>query len=165
MPLIANDVLACAAGTRPAGLAVTLGEESMTFGQVESLANRFSHALLALGGRVGERVAWWSETSLDGVGLFFASSRLGTAFVPLNPACSDEEVTTILDYLRPQFLIVDPAHAMRAEHLVEGHDTRLVTVGGRSLLPGWTSARWPRDRRPPPPTWPSPRRAPPAPSS
>jgi len=136
MPLIANDVLACAAGTAPASLAVTLDDERMTFGQVESLANRFSHALLKLGARPGERVAWWSETSLDGVGLFFASSRLGTAFVPLNPASSDDEVTSILGYLRPQFLIVDPAHAPRAEHLVKGHATRLLTVGGRSLLPG-----------------------------
>jgi fatty-acyl-CoA synthase len=136
MPLIANDVLACAAGTAPAGLAVTLGDERMTFGQVESLANRFSNALLVLGARAGERVAWWSETSLEGVGLFFASSRIGTAFVPLNPASSDDEVTSVLSYLRPQFLIVDPARAARAEHLVAGHDTRLVTVGGHAVLPG-----------------------------
>jgi fatty-acyl-CoA synthase len=136
MPLIANDVLACAAGTAPARLAVTLGDERMTFGQVESLANRFSHALLALGARPGERVAWWSETSLEGVALFFASSRIGTAFVPLNPASSDDEVTSALGYLRPQLLIVDPAHVARAEHLVIGHGTRLVTVGGHSALPG-----------------------------
>jgi acyl-CoA synthetase (AMP-forming)/AMP-acid ligase II len=136
MPLIANDVLACAAGTAPARLAVTLGDERMTFGQVESLANRFSHTLLALGAGPGERVAWWSETSLEGVALFFASSRIGTAFVPLNPASSDDEVTSALGYLRPQFLIVDPTHAARAEHLVIGHGTRLVTVGGHAVLPG-----------------------------
>ena len=137
MPLIVDDVLACAVGTAPGRLAVTLGEEEMTFGQVESLANRFSHALLSLGARPGERLAWWSETSLLGVGLFFASSRIGTAFVPLNPASSDDEVTAALGYLRPQFLIVDPAHAARAEHLVDGHDTGLVTVGGGpTVLPG-----------------------------
>jgi acyl-CoA synthetase (AMP-forming)/AMP-acid ligase II len=137
MPLIVNDVLTCAASTAPRRLAVTLGDEAMTFGQVESLANQFSHALLALGARPGERVAWWSETTLTGVGLFFASSRIGTAFVPLNPASSDDEVTAVLGYLRPQFLIVDPAHAARAEHLVRGHDTCLVTVGGgRAVLPG-----------------------------
>jgi len=137
MPLIVNDVLTCAASTAPGRLAVTLGDEAMTFGQVESLANRFSHALLALGARPGERVAWWSETTLFGVGLFFASSRIGTAFVPLNPASSDDEVTAVLGYLRPQFLIVDPDRAARAEHLVRGHDTCLVTVGGgRAVLPG-----------------------------
>ena len=146
MPLIVNDVLACAAGAAPHRLAVTLGDERMTFGEVESLANRFSHALLALGARPGERLAWWSETTLSGVGLFFASGRIGTAFVPLNPASSDDEVRTVLGYLRPQLLIVDPAHAARAEQLVDGHPTRLVTVGGgrggrggrgeRTVLPG-----------------------------
>jgi fatty-acyl-CoA synthase len=137
MPLIATDVLTCAAGTAPGRLAVTLGDERMTFGETESLANRFSHVLLSLGARPGERVAWWSETTLSGVGLFFASSRIGTAFVPLNPASSDDEVSAVLAYLRPQFLIVDPAHAARAEHLVDGHDTLLLTVGGgRTVLPG-----------------------------
>ena len=137
MPLIVNDVLACAAGSAPSRLAVTLGDEGMTFGAVESLANRFSHALRALGARSGERLAWWSETTLSGEGLFFASSRIGTAFVPLNPASSDDEVGAALGYLRPQFLIVDPTHAARAEQLVDGHQTRLLTVGGgRTVLPG-----------------------------
>jgi fatty-acyl-CoA synthase len=136
MPLIAHDVLNCTAAAAPTRLAVTLGDDRMTFGEVESLANRYSHALLALGARAGERVAWWSETSLEGVGLFFASSRIGTAFVPLNPASSDDEVAAVLGYVRPQFLIVDPAHAERAEYLVGPHDTRLVTVGGHAVLPG-----------------------------
>ena len=56
MPLIVNDILACAVGSAPGRLAVTLGEETMTFGQVESCANRFSHALLALGRARGS--AW-----------------------------------------------------------------------------------------------------------
>ncbi len=131
MPLIANDVLACAAGTAPARLAVTLGDERLTFGEVDVLANRFANTLHALGARSGERVAWWSETTLEGVGLYFALSRLGVAFVPLNPAYTDDEAAVVLAYIRPQMLIVDPAHADRAEQLVAGSDTVLVTVGGR----------------------------------
>src|SRR6185312_2847789 len=72
MPLIANDVLACAAGTAPGRLAVTLGEDRLSFGEVETMANRFANALHGLGARPGERAAWWSETTLEGVGLYFA---------------------------------------------------------------------------------------------
>ncbi len=174
MPLIANDVLTCAAGAAPDRLAVTLGDEAMTFGEVQSSANRLSHALLGAGGAPGERMAWWSEISLRGVGLFFAASRIGLAFVPLNPASSDDEVTAALAYLRPQFLVVDPAHAERAEQLVSGHDTRLVTVGGapasdgRSAPPGLDlDALADADAavRPPLPTCRSPTRTPSAPSS
>ncbi len=136
MPLIANDVLACAAGTAPARLAVTLGDDRLTFGEVEVLANRFANTLHALGARRGERVAWWSETTLEGVGLYFALSRLGVAFVPLNPAYTDDEATVVLAYIRPQMLIVDPAHAERAEQLVAGSDVVLVTVGGHQGGPG-----------------------------
>jgi acyl-CoA synthetase (AMP-forming)/AMP-acid ligase II len=136
VPLIANDVLACAAATAPSRLAVTLGDEKLTFGEVATLANRFSNALLGLGARPGERVAWWSEITLDGVGLYFALSRIGVAFVPLNPDYRDDEVAAVLDYLQPQLLIVDPAHAERAEQLVAGRETVLVTVGGAGPQPG-----------------------------
>jgi acyl-CoA synthetase (AMP-forming)/AMP-acid ligase II len=136
MPLIANDVLTCAAGAGRARLAVTLGDERMTFGEVEALANRFAHTLLELRVRPGDRVAWWSDTTLEGVGLYFASSRIGAAFAPLNPAFSDNEVASVLAYLRPALLIVDPARAERAEHLVVGHDTRLATVGAPGVTPG-----------------------------
>jgi acyl-CoA synthetase (AMP-forming)/AMP-acid ligase II len=136
MPLIANDVLACAAGTAPARLAATLGEDRLTFGEVEVLANRYANALDALGARRGERVAWWSETTLEGVGLYFAISRLGLSFVPLNPAYSDDEAAVVLAYLRPQLLIVDPEHAARAEQLIAGTETILITVGGQGTQPG-----------------------------
>jgi acyl-CoA synthetase (AMP-forming)/AMP-acid ligase II len=136
MPLIATDVLTCAVGTAPARLAVTLDEEKMTFGEVQILANRFANVLLGLGARAGERAAWWSDTSLDGVGLYFALSRIGVAFVPLNPAYTDDELAAVLAYVRPQFLIADAAHAERAEQLVVGGETILVTVGGRGRQPG-----------------------------
>jgi len=136
MPLIANDVLACAAGTAPARLAATLGEDRLTFGQVEVLANQFANALHGLGARSGERAAWWSDTTLEGVGLYFALSRLGMAFVPLNPAYTDDEAAAVLAYIRPQLLIVDPAHAARAEQLVQGTGAILLTVGGQGVQPG-----------------------------
>ena len=136
MPLIANDVLSCAAGTVPHRLAVTLGEEALTFAEVEGRANRASHALLGLGILPGDRVAWWSDTSLDGVGLYFGLSRIGVAFAPLNPAYRDDEVTAALEYLRPRLLVVDAAHAERAEQLVSGLDIPLATVGEAGSRPG-----------------------------
>ncbi|HEX3567722.1 MAG TPA: class I adenylate-forming enzyme family protein [Acidimicrobiales bacterium] len=136
MPLIATDVLTCAAGTVPGRLAVTLGDERLTFAQVESQANRTSHALLGLGARAGDRVAWWSDISLDGVALYFGLSRIGVAFAPLNPAYTDDEVTAALEYLRPRLLIVDPAHAERAEQLAPGLGIPLVTVGEAGTQPG-----------------------------
>jgi fatty-acyl-CoA synthase len=141
MPLIANDVLACAAGTAPGRLAVTLGEERLTFGEVSALSNRYANVLHGLGAGRGERVAWWSDTTLEGVGLYFALSRLGVTFVPLNPAYTNDEAAAALAYIRPQFLVVDPAHAERAEQLVAGHETSLVVVGAQGPQPGFDLSR------------------------
>ncbi len=136
MPLIANDVLTCAVGTVPHRLAVTLGEQTLTFGEVERRANRASNALLGLGILPGDRVAWWSDTALEGVDLYFGLSRIGVAFAPLNPAYRDDEVTAALEYLSPRLLVVDPAHAERAEQLVAGLDIPLATVGEGRSRPG-----------------------------
>jgi acyl-CoA synthetase (AMP-forming)/AMP-acid ligase II len=136
MPLIVNDILSCAAGTVPHRLAVTLGDEQLTFAEVERQANRTANALFGLGARPGDRVAWWSDTSLDGVALYFGLSRIGVTFAPLNPAYADDEVTAALEYLRPRFLVVDPAHAERAEQLVAGTNIPLVTVGTGGRHPG-----------------------------
>ena len=130
MPLIADDVLVCAAAAAPTRLAVTLGNEQMTFGEVDVGANRMAHALLGLGARPGERLAWWSDAALDGVALYFAANRIGLVFAPCNPAYSDQEMAVVLEYLRPQMLVVDPAHAERAAPLVRGNDTVLVVLGG-----------------------------------
>jgi fatty-acyl-CoA synthase len=136
MPLIANDVLTCAAGTVPRRLAVTLGDEKLTFAEVEGQANRTSHALLGLGVAPGDRVAWWSDISLEGVFLYFGLSRIGVAFAPLNPAYTDDEVKGVLEYLRPRLLIVDPTHADRAEQLVADLGIPLATAGEDGRGPG-----------------------------
>ncbi|HEX4216855.1 MAG TPA: class I adenylate-forming enzyme family protein [Acidimicrobiales bacterium] len=136
MALVASDVLTSAAGTVPRRRAVTLGDQELTFAEVESRANRTSHALLGLGARAGDRVAWWSDISLDGVALYFGLSRIGVAFAPLNPGYTDEEAGAALEYLRPHLLIVDPDHAERAEPLAARLDIPLVTAGDGGRGPG-----------------------------
>jgi len=136
MPLVVDDVLSCAASSAPRRLAVTLGDRQMTFGELRRLANRTSNALLGLGVGRGDRVAWWSDISLDGVGLYFGLGRIGAPFAPLNPAYGDDEVTAVLEYLRPRLLIVDPAHAERGAQLAAGLDVPLAVAGGRSPQPG-----------------------------
>lgn len=130
MPLVIDDVLSCAATTSPNRLAVTLGDDALTFAGVRDAAYRLANALLGLGLSRGDRVAWWSDITLDGVSLYFGLGRLGAVFVPLNPAYSDEEATTVLEYVRPRLLLVDPGHAERGEALARALEIPLATVGG-----------------------------------
>ncbi len=119
MALVVDDILDCAASAAPRRLAATLDDERTTFGELRHRANRLANALLGLGVGPGDRVAWWSETSLDGVGLYFALGRVGSPFCPLNPSYGDDEARVVLEYLRPRLVVADPAHAERARALAE----------------------------------------------
>jgi len=112
--LLLSDVLTCAAAGSPRGVAVTLGDESLTFADVQARANRTANALRGLGLARTDRLAWWSEIDLRGVDLYFACGRLGAAFAPLNPAFGADEARLVVEYLRPRLLVVDVAHAETA---------------------------------------------------
>ncbi len=128
MPLVANAILRSAASDVPGRLAVTLGGEGLTFGALARQANRMSHALLGLGVERGDRVAWWSDTSLDGVALYFGGSRVAATLAPLNPAYTDTEAAAVLGYLRPRLLVVDRGHAERGEQLAKDVDAALAVL-------------------------------------
>jgi acyl-CoA synthetase (AMP-forming)/AMP-acid ligase II len=136
VPLVVDDVLSCAASAAPGRLAVTLGEDRLTFGDLRRRANRLANALLGLRVGPGDRVAWWSETSLDGVGLYFGLGRIGAPFVPLNPGYSHDEARAVLEYLAPRLLVVDPAHAERAAALAADLGVPLASVGAGDVRPG-----------------------------
>jgi len=131
MALVVDDILHCAASSAPNRLAATLGDDRTTFGELRRRSNRLANALLGLGVAPGDRVAWWSDTSLDGVGLYFGLGRIGAPFCPLNPAYGEDELQAVLEYLRPRLLVADPGHAERAEHLAADLGLALATVGAR----------------------------------
>ncbi|MGH9074808.1 MAG: AMP-binding protein, partial [Acidimicrobiales bacterium] len=156
MPLIVSDVLTGAAETVPHRLGVTLGDERLTFGQMAERANRAAHALMGLGAGPGDRVVWWSDISLVGIDLYFGLSRIGAAFAPLNPTAADDEVTAALEYLRPRLLVVDAAHAERAEPLAGDLGIPLVTAGAEGSGPGGDLTALARAASPRPPSVPLP---------
>jgi fatty-acyl-CoA synthase len=134
--LVIGDALACAASAVPQNLAVTLGEDRLTFGELERRSNRVANAMAGLRVTRADRVAWWSDITLDGVGLYFGLAQLGAPFVPLNPAYGDDEAAAVLKYLRPRLLIADAAHAERAEQVAKDLDLPLATWGVAGRGPG-----------------------------
>jgi malonyl-CoA/methylmalonyl-CoA synthetase len=72
-------------------------------------SGRVASALRGLGVQVGDRVAVRVEKSAQAVLLYVACLRLGAAFVPINIACSPNEVDYFLRDCRPQVAVVDPA--------------------------------------------------------
>lgn len=73
---------------------------------------------------------FWSPVSIASFDIFFATQRLGAAFVPLNSAFSIEEALPLAEYTRPRLIVVDPSLAEPGEVIAKALGIPLATVGG-----------------------------------
>lgn len=123
MALLIGKVLRHAARYTPSRLAATFGHDEVTFGELDDQTNRVAHTLADMGVGRGDRVAWWSDTSLDAVPVFFALARLGAVFAPVNARLGPEEAAEVIGYAKPRLVVVDDAHA----RLVQEIDDAILT--------------------------------------
>ena len=111
MGLLVGDVIRHAARVTPKRLAATLGDEELTFAELDARANQVARALASMGIKHRDRVAWWGETSLEAMPLFSACAKLGAVFMPVNARLGSEEAEEVIGYAKPHLSIVDPPHA------------------------------------------------------
>jgi acyl-CoA synthetase (AMP-forming)/AMP-acid ligase II len=116
-PLVIGDIFRNGARAVPERTAAVLGDRSLSFAEVDELANRTSHALAAHGVGQGDRVATWAGTTLEAVLVFAALAKLGAVFAPLNGLWGVAELADVLRRLRPVLVLVDDDHGARADVL------------------------------------------------
>ncbi len=104
-----SRILENAADVAPGAVAATLDDDVLTFADIEREANSTAHAMLQSGIRRGDRVLWWSDTSLPAIGVFAAAAKVGAVFAPLNARASLEEVIPVAELARPKLVLGDSA--------------------------------------------------------
>jgi malonyl-CoA/methylmalonyl-CoA synthetase len=93
-------------------------------------SGRIASALRGLGVQAADRVAVRVEKSAQAVLLYIACLRLGAVFVPVNIACSPNEVEYFLRDAKPRVVVVDPADLGLLEPLARSAAVEhLVTLG------------------------------------
>jgi acyl-CoA synthetase (AMP-forming)/AMP-acid ligase II len=139
--LLIGDIFSNAALAVPDRIAAVVGERSLTFGALESAANRLARHLAHDGVGRGTRVAVWCSTDLDAVPLFAALAKLGALFVPVSGLLGPDEAAAILGTCGPDLVVTDhprplPPSAPRSTSLAElaaastgAHDARWATEG------------------------------------
>ncbi len=110
MGLLIGDVIRHAARATPHRMAASLGDEALTFAEIDERSNQTARALATAGIGYGDRVAWWGETSLDAMAIFGALAKLGAVFMPVNARLGPDEAADVLTYAKPRLLLVDRAH-------------------------------------------------------
>lgn len=126
MSLDITTTVAGHARLRPTGLAATLGEQRLEFGELDRAGNRTARAMARLGIGAGDTIAWWGSPSLRALDGFIGAGRLSAVFAPLNPQLPEAEAGAVLDYIAPRLLVTDVDHLDVAAELCRGREIPLA---------------------------------------
>jgi long-chain acyl-CoA synthetase len=90
--LVYDQMLTHGAARWPEHAAAVFRDSSVTFREMEALANRFARALLALGIRKGDRVCLLTSNCPEYIVAFYAVARVGAIASPMNPSYREREI-------------------------------------------------------------------------
>ena len=93
----------------PSATAVVFGEERVSYGELDALANRLAHRLRSLGVGPDVRVGLCQERSVSMVVSLLAVLKAGGAYVPLDPTYPAERLAFMVEDSSPRVLLVDAA--------------------------------------------------------
>jgi fatty-acyl-CoA synthase len=82
--VLVSDIIRNNARSRGASVALVVGDDEITYAQLQHLVEQTAGALTARGVGHGDRVAVLAKNSLEYVQLYFATAALGAILVPLN---------------------------------------------------------------------------------
>jgi long-chain acyl-CoA synthetase len=142
VPRDISEVLVPALDARPQSNAVTTRSGSLTYAELDALANRCGRTLQALGIRPGDRVAAALANDFDILGAFHGAMRMGAVWVGVNQALAAPEIAYILRDSGARVLLCDSAtEAKLHQHLDGLPGLLIVTVGPLDALRGldWSS--------------------------
>ena len=122
---VIGDVLARRAEAHRAETFLKFRDGELSYGEVHSMANRFSRGLLALGVGRGDHVAVMLPNCAEFLFVIFALARIGAVAVPVNTAHRGETLRHVLTSSDSTTLVIDEEYADRLAPLAP----RLTGIG------------------------------------
>ncbi|SDI16727.1 non-ribosomal peptide synthase domain TIGR01720/amino acid adenylation domain-containing protein [Pseudomonas flavescens] len=93
--------------------------QSWSYAELNRLANRAGHALIAAGAQVDQPVALLAERDLPLLGMIVGSFKAGAGYLPLDPHLPDERLLRLLELSRAPVLFCSRDCVERARQLVD----------------------------------------------
>lgn len=132
MPTSSREKLFWQLDNRADAVAFELGEERVTFGELDDRARRYASWLGSLGLEPGARVASWLGTSVDMIVALLGHYYAGLVHVPVNTRYGEVEVRHILEDSMASVVLVDTGSRLEIVRGVVSEQTPIVGVGGVS---------------------------------
>ena len=139
--LLVRDFLEQSAARLPAKVALVCDGQRLTYAQLDEMANRLAHALVAMGVRRGDRVGLYLNNSVEAVVGVFAIAKASAVFVFVNPTTKREKLHYVLNNCRVSVLIADARADLSG--LLEETDRAVPSLAGVILCgPGVSAAKF-----------------------
>lgn len=106
---------AVVAAREPERPALTLGDSTWSYGELEARANRLAHGMRAAGLEAGGGIAVLLGNQLEVFAAFWAAMRSGLYYTPVSTHLQSDEIAWILDAARPKLLITAQTFLDRLE--------------------------------------------------
>ena len=160
--MLLHEFLENTARRLPGKTALICGEQRLTYAEIDQLANRLAHGLLASGVRRGDRVAVCLDNSVEAVISIWAILKAGGVFMMINASTKSDKLSYVLNNSRAAALITTAEKIQQWQSflLQSAHLKTLIGVGAAETLPtnaslnitSWTDllARHPDGANPPP---------------
>jgi len=112
--------------------AIVCGSRSLTYRDVQRLANRFGHALRGLGVEPEQRVLLALPDGPEYVGALFGVLKIGAVVVMVNPQLRPEEIAYLYDYTRAKVVVTtsESLETFGTAARDARHRPRILVVGG-----------------------------------
>jgi acyl-CoA synthetase (AMP-forming)/AMP-acid ligase II len=115
--MLTTELIRRGAARHAERVAVHSGDDSLTFREVDTTANRIAHVLAGRGVQPGTRVGLLVDNGLWSVPVDFACMKAGAVRVPLNSRLSADEQVRMLEATGVRILVFGAALAGRAAEL------------------------------------------------
>jgi acyl-CoA synthetase (AMP-forming)/AMP-acid ligase II len=108
----------------PSKAALIMGDERVTYGELERDANRLARMLIEHGCGPDDRVCLFTPKSPAAIVAMHAILKAGAAYVPIDPASPAPRIARILDAAEPRLVLAAAAAAPMVDELVAAGQLR-----------------------------------------
>ena len=105
-----NTALAAAVTKHPSRAFIRFGRKDCTFADFDTAVAQMAGNLRAKGLEPGDRVLTMMKNSLEMVSIWFAATRLGAVWAPINPEAKSATLAGIVKSARPKIALADPEY-------------------------------------------------------
>lgn len=127
---------------------LTVGGETLTYGDMEQFSNQVANGLRMLGVEVGQRVAILGENSREHVITMFAASKTGAVFTPLNHRLAPRELAYIITDANITVMIVTADMEQKLDQMRDSLPEDIIVIsetGANALeITAWMQQQSPK---------------------